>query len=976
MSSLNGHLEHFGLQELLQTLANGARTGTLQITRDHENVSIVFETGHITFVRNGSASQIRLRSILRRSDLVSEVDLNQARQDQEETGMLLGRALLERGVINDNQLSQALRLKVEEELFDLFLWEHGTFEFFPDLIQPTSEDEINQVTRIQIDPMSVIIEGLRQADEWKIIRERINDIRWILCQKESANPPAESHAIWKLIDGSRSIDEILKLSTGTRFDTCSILYRFLEEDLIREATVGEMLQKARSLVVKNPEASLHLYQALIDRAGESLGHELLEEAADCAAHLDPEAQASFLRRSITILIARGDEPGAWIRLQRLLVLSSGTLEDLQTGWGLRVHIPTKKLEVILDGLLKELRRTGNHRRIIQILREAESMRKGNAKYWLQLGEALQRCDEPEAESCLSKAIQMSKTQNPEIALQAEKILRSVDPNLALDEELIDQLRNRRSILDSSKKVRKGVMAGSLLLLLGVILLHISSEWRAQGLLAAARNIEATGPEISSLLNAAEAFERVATEHPWTFAGNSGASEGTRIRIDIEQRQKSENQTRVETLEKQRSNRLRKLKEVRSAVSRATTLRKEGAAAAAREVLDKLSSADLSVLPEIEINGLKIPVSIQSKPSGARIYSHDRRLIGTSPLTVDLALNETKSFYIERSGCRTKKVQLSGKSPANVLISLVRGPLRTYSLPEAVCQSSLIGDLLITSTRDGKVRLIDAGNLQPLSEHNVGIEGHPAPILVEQKQQVLIVPFSGRPLIVKKNGEVKSFGTIATSPRTAANHFATGWVVGDIDGYVSYLDRNGKENWSYRCKAPISLLKQTSDGDLLIIDQTRLFYRLNSSGKQIGSTVILPGTAVQILAGETVLFQDGKTLRKNNLLAGPPPSTSTRDSGQQSIYGTKSGWAIIDQNKVRHFQSLTPMSCAPLQSSKENNSMWIAGQDGILRLQDPSGNISSEVELGSPAINLHRSSRGRILVTLTDGRLCDVEELQK
>ena len=121
MSSLRGHLEHFGLQELLQTLSHGARTGTLQIERNDEKVSIVFETGHITLVRSGSSSQIRFRSILLRGGIVSETDLLQARKDQEETGMLLGRALIERGIIDDVQLSQALRIKVEEELFDLFL---------------------------------------------------------------------------------------------------------------------------------------------------------------------------------------------------------------------------------------------------------------------------------------------------------------------------------------------------------------------------------------------------------------------------------------------------------------------------------------------------------------------------------------------------------------------------------------------------------------------------------------------------------------------------------------------------------------------------------------------------------------------------------------------------------------------------------------------------------------------------------------
>jgi hypothetical protein len=48
----------------------------------------------------------------------------------------------------------------------------------------------------------------------------------------------------------------------------------------------------------------------------------------------------------------------------------------------------------------------------------------------------------------------------------------------------------------------------------------------------------------------------------------------------------------------------------------------------------------------------------------------------------------------------------------------------------------------------------------------------------------------------------------------------------------------------------------------------------------------------------------------------------------------------------------------------------------LRLHDSNGVITSEVELGAIAIDLQVSEQGRILVTLSDGRLCDVEELQR
>ena len=976
MSSLNGHLEHFGLQELLQTLTHGARTGTLQIERDKEKVAIVFETGHITFVRTGAASQIRLRSILLRCDMVSESDLVKAREDQEKTGMLLGRALLERGVLDDKQLSQALRLKAEEELFDLFLWEHGTFEFFPDLIQTTPEDEINQVTRIQVDPMSVIIEGLRQADEWKIIRDRINDLRWILVPIEGAPAPAESHSIWKMIDGLHSIEDILKSSTVTRFDTCSILYRFIEEGIVREATVGELLQKAKGFVSKSPASALSLYQALIDRAGQSVGHELLEEAADCAAFLDPEAQSNFIRRAVEILKNRGDESGAWIRVQRLLVLSPGNMDDLKTAWTLRDQIPTRRVEIILDELLKYLRRAGDHRQMITVLRQSETLRSANASYWLQLGEVLRRCKDPEAEVCLQKAIQLSKKLQPEIALRAEKILRNLDPGLALDEQLVEQLRNQRDLLDSTKKRRKGLIIGSVGLVTLFIILHISAEWRAQGLLAAARKIEANGAELSGLLSAVEAYERVATEHPWTFAGSTGASEGNKLRKHIDDRRESEHHAREADLNNQRSNRIQKLTEIRSVISNARSLRKDGDAKAARSVLDSLSSADLKILPEIELNSLQFPVLIRTKPSEARIYSRDRSFLGTSPVVVDLHLKENRQYIVERSGCRTTRVNLSGASSAVVTVSLVRGPLRTYSLPSPVSRSALSGNLLVTTGRDGKVRIVDAKQLHPVSEHSVGIEGHPAPLLVTQDGTVLVVPFAGRSVLIQSNGRVNPFGLTASSPFSAACSLNNGWAIGDVEGQVLHLDSAGKLKWEYQCASPISLVGSMNNGGLIVVDRSRFLHQLDSNGNQLRSITRLPGDAIQLFPDGRILLHDGTTWKSNEVTPGPAPSTETRNSGLKNFYGTEMGWVVLEKNRIKQYRTSSPPSCAPLEASGTSGGIWVASQDGILRLHQANGELNSEVELGSPAVNLHRSSQGRILVTLADGRLCDVEELQR
>ncbi|MDE0960782.1 MAG: DUF4388 domain-containing protein [Planctomycetota bacterium] len=976
MSSLRGHLEHFGLQELLQTLSHSARTGTLQIERDKEKVSIVFETGHITLVRSGSSSRIRLRSILLRGGVVSEEQLLNARQDQQQTGMLLGRALIERGIIDDAQLSQALRLKLEEELFDLFLWESGTFEFFPELLQSAAEDEIQQVTRIQVDPMSIIIEGLRQADEWKLIRDRIKDLRWILKPVDGTHPPAESHSMFMSMDGHRSIDELLSLATSTRFDTCSILYRFIEEGKVREASAGEMIEEARSRKNDRPASSLSLYEALIDRAGSSMGHSLLEEAAECAAHHDHEAQARFLRRAVEILKLNGDGPGAWIRLQRLLILAPGTTEDLQVAWALRQYIPTRRVHSILDDLVRSLRRTGEHRQIVSLLKEAESIRGSDARYWLQLGEEMQRIKDPAAEKCLAQAIRLADKNSPEIALRAERILRELNSDLALHEDDLEQLRQRRNAIDSIKKIRHWSLIGATALCFIICLIQVSSEWRARGLLSAARSIEASTTGISGLTSAALAFERVANEHPWTFAASAGVEASARLTESIDHRLESEKSARSYDLQRERDARKELLGRARKSIQQARDLRNQGDVIGARALLDQLDQSATLVLSEIEIKSILIPVQIESRPTGARVLDSNQKVIGNTPMIVDLTANAESVFFIERSGCRTKTIRLSGDSPPVVQISLVRGPLRTFTLPSPVQNAVLAGDFLVLSGRDGQVRVVDVNQLHVIGEHIVGIDGHPAALLVEKKGEVLAVPYSGRAVIVEPEGDLRALGPTATAPWTAACSLDAGWVLADAAGLVVHLDSGGKTIWEFHCDAPVILMSPSTSGGLYVIDQTRLQHEINASGKPTGPAIRLPGEVNQLLPDGRALLQDGTLWSHRTKTVGPAPSTSLRHQGLIDYYGTKGGWATVTGSITEEHKSPYGAACAPLSAAGDGASTWVAGVDGILRLHDSNDEIAREVELGAAAVNLQRSRQGRILVTLADGRLCDVEELEK
>ena len=974
MSILKGHLEHFGLQELLQTLSQGARSGTLEICRDDEKVSIVFETGHITLVRTGSSRQLRLRSILLREGLVSAEELEQAGKDHEETGILLGRALIDRGFIAESSLEKALRKKIEEELFDLFLWTNGNFEFFPEQLKSTHEDDVYHVTRIQVDPMSVIIEGLRQADEWTVIRQRIHNFKWIFVPVEGSSPPAENHAIYKLVDGISTLDEILEISPLTKFDTCMVLYRFLEEEKIREADTQEMIRRARDRASEDPESALSLYETLLEDQSSAASTELIEEANDCAGHAPPAIQADFLRKTISLLLAKGEEKEAWKKLQRLLVLSPGHLNDLLTCWHIRNAIPAKKIPQIHDDLCKALRKCGDHQQLATVLREAEYLRGKEGSYWLQLGEALCKTRDPGAHECLKKAISLSKVDAPEIALRAEKSLRSLSPEQGLDEKSLEEILQRHSELETQQQRKKLITISLGTIFCMVLVFQISSEWRARGMLAAAQEIESNASSIHQYITAAEAYERVEQLHPWTFSAGSGSKNANRMRNLISKEVSSEKDELIRSREEARAHRQSLRNRVETAIQDSNKFLEAGMPLKARSVLDDISSLDLTTLPSELTESIRYPVVIESIPSGARVFDNSRNLLGTSPVTVSLGKEEIYELILEKNGCRSRKLKISAESVPHLLVSLVRSPERSMKISEPANDMAVLGDWVVTSGRDGKVRILNRDLLSPVKTLSVGIEGHPAPKLIESDDEVLALPLAGKPIAISHTGKTREFGPVNSSPWTSAIACGEkGWALGDANGNVLFHDSTGQRVQSQKMPAPIVSLVELESGEIIAIDAMRNCQQFNQNGEPLSDSYLIPGDHVSSLSDGSLLFTDGTLWSVEDQKKAPAPKSRPRSTENLDFYNSSTGWVVYSNQQIRQIDFSVSSTCSPLGHSSDSNLVWVAGADGILRLFDLEGEIMGEVALGAEATAMRVIQTGEILISLSDGTLCVVKE---
>jgi Domain of unknown function (DUF4388) len=161
--SLKGDLKTMALPDILQWIAVGQKTGTLQVERRSVKKRIIVREGLI-FSSWSNDPRESLGQFLIRLRLVSEEQLFKALLAQEEKGRLIGSILVSDGILSEEDLRQALKAKAEETIYDLFLWPRGAFEFkegdFPQDVLIAFETAVTPV----------ILEGIRRVDEWQRIR--------------------------------------------------------------------------------------------------------------------------------------------------------------------------------------------------------------------------------------------------------------------------------------------------------------------------------------------------------------------------------------------------------------------------------------------------------------------------------------------------------------------------------------------------------------------------------------------------------------------------------------------------------------------------------------------------------------------------------------------------------------------------------------------------------------------------------------
>ncbi len=284
---LSGDLRAFPLPDILLMINTNHKSGLLRCIQPGVAKSVEWEKGEIVFARSSLPGD-RLGAFLLAHEKVTAEQLQQASpmvgsQDR------LGKALIRIGALTPSELWSAVQGQITEIVYSLFLWKEGQFEF---------REGAASTERISLDVsvMNLIMEGTRRLDEWSRVRERIQNDRMILAPLRSTEELTRSvrlsdfeRVVLALVDGRRTVRDIIVLARQGEFETWQALHALLSAGVIRIQLLALDPAEDRPAV---PHADDEALERAIGRYGSAIS--MLLERASAA---DPD-EAPRLRRRL------------------------------------------------------------------------------------------------------------------------------------------------------------------------------------------------------------------------------------------------------------------------------------------------------------------------------------------------------------------------------------------------------------------------------------------------------------------------------------------------------------------------------------------------------------------------------------------------------------------------------------------------------------------------------------------------------
>ncbi|MDF1545810.1 MAG: DUF4388 domain-containing protein [bacterium] len=230
---LSGNLRTVSFSDILQLLSTGKKTGLLEVQTSSRQKEVHFRDGNIIFASSVNATEDLLGNMLLSRGKISKRDLDRAITLHKQTGRQLGTTLVDMNIFDKEEITECLRLQIEEIVYNLFSWPEGDF-IFHEGKQPKSAPFL-----VEMNTMSVVMEGTRRIDEWMEIQKVLPPDDVVLAvvrspkiNKEEIRLSLDEYKLLAYINGERTLPELISISPMGEFVTYRAIYQLILGKLV------------------------------------------------------------------------------------------------------------------------------------------------------------------------------------------------------------------------------------------------------------------------------------------------------------------------------------------------------------------------------------------------------------------------------------------------------------------------------------------------------------------------------------------------------------------------------------------------------------------------------------------------------------------------------------------------------------------------------------------------------------------------
>ncbi|MFH1312277.1 MAG: DUF4388 domain-containing protein [Candidatus Eisenbacteria bacterium] len=222
---MKGEIGTFSVAEILQMIGMQEKSGLLSIKSKGKSAVLFFDTGKVLSARDRrQGSRDPFLFYLQEKGAIGVEDLNRITEIRQDASGDLVDILLSHKIVDEKKLGKLLGTYAAYTLETVVKWESGTYEFAPS-VDSLPEKAIVTPQRLE----AILMEALRRKDEVEEIRRFLPgyDTRIKVAVSDITELPLEEAdaGVLMLVNGKRTIDEIIDDSDTDEIDTLDILER-------------------------------------------------------------------------------------------------------------------------------------------------------------------------------------------------------------------------------------------------------------------------------------------------------------------------------------------------------------------------------------------------------------------------------------------------------------------------------------------------------------------------------------------------------------------------------------------------------------------------------------------------------------------------------------------------------------------------------------------------------------------------------